>query len=144
MKATLVVLGLIISISAMVALAFGQVEFSFGEEKAMERFERGMSGPWTGGERYPGWQPFSFTKPEFSGIKTPLQKETDEAKLDLEDLALLGYVTVVSGNLTVADPVEGGFTIPLLMGTYPIYGVVDETEGLKALYIDLMPKDETV
>lgn len=144
MKASLVVLGLIISMSAMVALAFGQVGFSFGEEKAMERFERGMVGPWTGGERYPGWQPFSFTKPEFSRMKTPLQKEMDEAKLDLEDLDHLGYVTVVSGNLTVADPVEGGFTIPLLAGTYPIYGVVDETEGLKALYIDLMPKDDAV
>lgn len=141
MKAGLVVLGLIISISAMVALALGQVEFSFGEERAMERFERGIGGPWTGGERYPGWQPFSFTKPDFSKMTTPVQKETDEAKLDLDDLALLGYVTVVSGNLTVADPIEGGFTIPQLAGTYPIYGVVDEKAGIKALYIDLIPED---
>ncbi|MGB3944005.1 MAG: hypothetical protein WBK88_04350 [Methanothrix sp.] len=142
MKANLVVLGLIISISAMVALAGGQVEFSFGEERAIDRFERGIGGPWTGGDRYPGWQPFSFTKPEFSKMTTPAQKETDEAKLDLDDLALLGHVTIISGNLTVADPVEGGFTIPQLAGTYPIYGIVDEKAGLKALYIDLTPDDQ--
>ncbi|MDF0590442.1 hypothetical protein P0O15_04540 [Methanotrichaceae archaeon Mx] len=137
MKASLVVLGLIISISAMAVLAFGQVEFSFGEERAMERFERGIGGPWTGGDRYPGWQPFSFTKPEFSKMTTPVQKETDEPKLDLGGLALLGHVTIISGNLTVADSIEGGFTIPQRAGTYPIYGIVDEEEGLKALYIDL-------
>jgi hypothetical protein len=41
----------------------------------------------------------------------------------------------------VADPIQNGFTIPQVAGIYPIYGVVDPTEGLKALYIDLTPED---
>jgi hypothetical protein len=143
MRTSVVLLGLMALVLPLVAPAGGQVEFAFGEEGAQERFEKGIGGPWIVSEKEDrGWHPFTFTKAEFPDFRTAFQKEIEEAKGDLDDLALLGYVSIVSGNLTVADPVEGGFTISQLAGTYPIYGIVDEEEGLKALYIDLAPDDQ--
>jgi hypothetical protein len=139
---SLVLIGLVILIFPMVALANDQVEYAPGEERAEERFEAGMGGPWIVSERNPGWTPFSNT--EFPDFRSAFQEEIVEAKLGLDDLALLGYVTIASGNLTVADPVQNGFTIPQAAGIYPIYGVVDPTDGLKALYIDLTPEDPAV
>lgn len=139
MKASLVLIGLMLLIFPLVALANDQVEYAPGEEGALERFEKGMGGPWIVDERNPGWNPFSNT--EFPDFRSAFEQEIEEAKLGLDDLALLGYVTIASGNLTVADPVQGGFTIPQVAGIYPIYGVVDPMEGLKALYIDLTPED---
>jgi hypothetical protein len=142
MKASLVLIGLLISIIPMVVLAGDEVEYAFLEERAEERFEAGMGGPWIVSERNPGWTPFSNT--DFPDFRSAFEEEIEEAKLELDDLSLLGYVTIASGNLTVADPVEGGFTIPQVVGTYPIYGIVDPTAGLKALYIDLTPEDPAV
>lgn len=139
MKASLALIGVVLFIFPMVALANGQVEYDFGEERALERFEKGMGGPWIVDERNPGWNPFSNT--EFPDFRSAFEQEIEDARLGLDDLALLGYVTIVSGNLTVADPVQSGFLIPQEAGIYPIYGVVDPTEGLKALYIDLTPED---
>ena len=142
MKASLVLIGLMILIFPMVALASGQVEYAFGEERAEERFEKGMGGPWIVSERNPGWNPFSNT--DFPDFRSAFEEEIEDAKLGLDDLSLLGYITITSGNLTVADPIQNGFTIPQVAGIYPIYGVVDPTEGLKALYIDLTPEDPVV
>ncbi|MGC9514800.1 hypothetical protein [Methanocrinis sp.] len=59
-------------------------------------------------------------------------------------MSLLGYVTVISGSLTVTDPVQSGFAISQATGIYPIYCVIDSANGLKALYIDLPPEDPAV
>lgn len=141
MKVNLALIGLMISIVPMVAVALAsdEVEYSFLEKMAEERFEAGMGGPWIVSERNPGWTPFTYT--DFPDYRSALEEEVEEAKLELDDLSLLGYVTISSGNLTVADPIKAGFTIPQAAGIYPIYGVIDPTVGLKALYIDLTPED---
>ncbi|KQC15300.1 MAG: hypothetical protein WCY97_02380 [Methanothrix sp.] len=145
MKASLVLIGLVISIFPMVALASGQVESALGEESAEDRFNRGMGSPWIVSEKLErGWHPVTFSKAEYPEFRSAFQEEIEEATLEFDDLALLGYVTIASGNLTVADPVQTGFTIPQAAGIYPIYGVIDSTEGLKALYIDLAPEDSVV
>ncbi len=142
MKGSLVLIGLMISIFSLVALTGGQIEYAFGEERAEERFEKGIGNPWIVSERNPGWT--AFSKAEFPDFRSALEKDMVEEKLGLDDMPLLGYVTIVSGNLTVADPVQSGFMIPQTAGIYPIYGVIDSTEGLKALYIDLAPEDPAV
>jgi len=145
MKASLVLIGFLMLILPMVALANDQVEYALGEERAEERFEAGMGSPWIMSEKLEtGWHPVTFSKAEFPDFRSAFEEEVEEAKLELDDLALLGYVTIASGNLTVADPVQNGFTIPQAAGIYPIYGVVDPTDGLKALYIDLSPEDPAV
>ena len=145
MKASLVLIGFLMLIFPTVALANGQVEYAFGEERALERFEKGMGDPWIVSERLEtGWHPVTFTKAEYPDFRTAFEEEIVEAKLGLDDLALLGYVTIASGNLTVTDPIQNGFTIPQAVGIYPIYGVIDSTEGLKALYIDLTPEDPAI
>jgi len=144
MKASLALIGLMISIIPMVAQASDQVESSLLEKMTVERFEAGIGGPWIVSERNPGWTPFSYT--DFPDYRSALEEEeeVEEAKLGLDDLSLLGYVTISSGNLTVADSIQAGFTIPQAAGIYPIYGVIDPTVGLKALYIDLTPEDPEV
>ncbi|HOO53719.1 MAG TPA: hypothetical protein PLM24_07860 [Methanothrix sp.] len=139
MNASLVLVGLLLLIFPMIGLANDQVEYALGEEMALEHFEMGIGGPWIVSERDQGWDPFSDA--EFPDSRFAFEEEIDEAKLELDDLALLGFVTITSGNLTVADPLLDGFTIPQETGIYPIYGVVDSTVGLKALYIDLTPED---
>lgn len=141
MKASLVLTGLMISIIPMVALASDQVEYSLLEKMAEVRFEAGIGGSWIVSERNPGWTPFSNT--DFPDFRSALEEvvEIKEAKLGLDDLSLLGYVTISSGNLTVADPVQAGFMVSQASGIYPIYGVIDPTDGLKALYIDLTLED---
>jgi hypothetical protein len=141
-KASLALIGLMISIFPMVALASDEVEYALLEEMAEERFEAGMGSPWIVSEKNAGWTPFSNT--DFPDFRSAFEGEIEVAKLELDDLALLGYVTIASGNLTVADPLQAGFTIPQAAGLYPIYGIVDPTDGLKALYIDLTPEDPAV
>jgi hypothetical protein len=104
-----------------------------------------MGSPWIVSEKLEtGWHPVTFSKTEFPDFRSAFEEEIEEAKLELDDLALLGYVTIVSGNLTLADPAQAGFTIPQAAGIYPIYGIVDPTDGLKALYIDLTPEDPPI
>ncbi|HII06087.1 MAG TPA: DEAD/DEAH box helicase, partial [Methanotrichaceae archaeon] len=85
MKASLALIGVVLFIFPMVALANGQVEYDFGEERALERFEKGMGGPWIVDERNPGWNPFSNT--EFPDFRSAFEQEIEDARLGLDDLA---------------------------------------------------------
>jgi len=140
-------------------LACAQLMDEPGEARARYLFERGLGGPWIISEKHPemygkeplnplpsGWG-YHFFGPSsrfMSNYWTWSTRDTvrQEAvfRFSNRDLALLGFVGVGSGNLTLKDT---DYYQPLATvkvrqaaGSYPVYGIV-EAGRLKALYVDL-------
>lgn len=124
--AVLTMLMVALSLSA-IAYSAGEVEYRPGEKGAENLFNKGIGGPWVGGE--------PFTSDLFkSDMNKAGYKQIKKDPYPLASCQLMGYLNVASG-LIVASDTGNSLKLNPGPGCYPVYGCF-ENGKLVGLFID--------
>lgn len=136
----------------LVASVNAQVEYAPGERRAEALFNMGIGKPWLISEHAP-WLYGCITMPArgfsymfydpFGGLAAEYRdrRYSSLERMPLREGAILGYVTVDSGVLSLLDadtqnPI-GVIKIHAKRGAYPVIAIVDRDGYLSGVYIDL-------
>ena len=124
--AVLTVLMAALSLTA-IACSADDVEYRPGEKGAENLFNKGIGGPWVGGD--------PFTSDLFKSDKTwSDHKQAPSFQYPITSCQLMGYLNVASGLILASD--EGNsLKLNPGPGCYPVYGCFDKGK-LVGLFID--------
>lgn len=124
--AVLTMLMVALSLTA-IAYSAGEVEYRPGEKGAENLFNKGIGGPWVGGE------PFTSDLFKSDMVKAD-HKQIKKVQYPLASCQLMGYLNVASGLIVASD--EGNsLKLNPGPGCYPVYGCF-ENGKLIGLFID--------
>ncbi|HNQ52520.1 MULTISPECIES: hypothetical protein [Methanothrix] len=126
--------GMAVLIMLMAALSLTAIAYSLDgveyrpAEKAMEKlFEKGIGGPWVGGD--------PFTSDIFKSDGTQMgQKQMTSIQFPLSSCQLMGFLKTDSG-LIIASDKDNSLKLSPGPGNYPVYGCFEDGK-LMGLFID--------
>ena len=127
-KYVMAVLTVLLAASSLIAIASsaGEVEYRPGEKGAENLFNKGIGGPWVGGEPFTSDLFKSGSRADFRPISC--------VKHPIASCQLMGYLNTASGLIIASD--EGNsLKLNPGPGCYPVYGCFDRGK-LAGLFID--------